>query len=131
MIKIKSYNRIWNVEGTLFAVGDVNLPFPVTFSQVVYFVVTFMIMISLSKVYPFSALGPLISNLGIPIALTILLNKIDFHGKKPPDFFLSYFLYLLRPKLTFRGKMILNKKMYKMNNEITVVRSVVFNDFSD
>ena len=32
--KIKSYTGIWNVEKVLYAINDFNLPFPVTFTQI-------------------------------------------------------------------------------------------------
>ena len=38
--KIKSYTGIWNVEKVLYAINDFNLPFPVTFTQITWFVIT-------------------------------------------------------------------------------------------
>ena len=35
MKKIKSYTGIWNVEKVLYAINDFNLPFPVTFTQII------------------------------------------------------------------------------------------------
>ena len=40
MKKIKSYTGIWNVEKVLYAINDFNLPFPVTFTQITWFVIT-------------------------------------------------------------------------------------------
>ena len=37
MKKIRSYTSIWNVEKVLYAINDVNLPFPVTFTQITWF----------------------------------------------------------------------------------------------
>ena len=37
--KIKSYTGIWNVEKVLYAINDFNLPFPVTFTQITWFVI--------------------------------------------------------------------------------------------
>ena len=39
MKKIKSYTGIWNVEKVLYAINDFNLPFPVTFTQITWFVI--------------------------------------------------------------------------------------------
>ena len=33
MKQVKSYTSIWNVEKVIHAVGDVNLPFPATMTQ--------------------------------------------------------------------------------------------------
>ena len=40
MKKIKSYTGIWNVEKVLYAINDFTLPFPVTFTQITWFVIT-------------------------------------------------------------------------------------------
>ena len=45
MKKIRSYTSIWNVEKVLYAINDVNLPFPVTFTQITWFVLTEFIII--------------------------------------------------------------------------------------
>ena len=45
MKKIKSYTGIWNVEKVLYAINDFNLPFPVTFTQITWFVITEFIII--------------------------------------------------------------------------------------
>lgn len=37
MKKIRSYTSIWSVEKVLYAINDVNLPFPVTFTQMTWF----------------------------------------------------------------------------------------------
>ena len=34
MKQVKSYTSIWNVEKVIHAVGDVNLPFPATITQI-------------------------------------------------------------------------------------------------
>ena len=45
MKKIKSYTGIWNVEKVLYAINDINLPFPVTFTQITWFVITEFLII--------------------------------------------------------------------------------------
>ena len=40
MKKVKSYTGIWNVEKVLYSINDFNLPFPITFSQMAWFVLT-------------------------------------------------------------------------------------------
>ena len=51
MKKIRSYTSIWNVEKVLYAINDVNLPFPVTFTQITWFVLTEFIIILFADVY--------------------------------------------------------------------------------
>lgn len=47
MKKIKSYTGIWNVEKVLYAINDFNLPFPVTFTQITWFVIMEMELLKL------------------------------------------------------------------------------------
>ena len=50
--KIKSYTGIWNVEKVLYAINDFNLPFPVTFTQITWFVITEFIIILFGDIPP-------------------------------------------------------------------------------
>ena len=52
MKKIKSYTGIWNVEKVLYAINDFNLPFPVTFTQITWFVITEFIIILFGDIPP-------------------------------------------------------------------------------
>ena len=54
MKKIKSYTGIWNVEKVLYAINDFNLPFPVTFTQITWFVITEFIVIVFADIPPLS-----------------------------------------------------------------------------
>ena len=54
MKKIKSYTGIWNVEKVLYAINDFNLPFPVTFTQITWFVITEFIIILFGDIPPLS-----------------------------------------------------------------------------
>lgn len=123
MKTIKSYSKIWNAEGTLYSVGDTNLPFPLTYMQIIYFVASFLLMFALGDVPPFSFIDNwLLKNVAIPVAITFLLSKLEFDGKKPWEFLLSYVTYLFRPKITYGGRAIRNRKTYALNCEITVKR---------
>ena len=45
MKKIKSYTSIWSVEKVIYAINDFQLPFPVTFSQMAWFVLLLFVVI--------------------------------------------------------------------------------------
>ncbi|WP_275905171.1 conjugal transfer protein [[Eubacterium] hominis] len=102
MKKIKSYTGIWNVEKVLYAINDFNLPFPVTFTQITWFVITEFIIILFGDIPPLSMIEG---------------------GKKPYSFLKSQITYALRPKITYAGKAV---KLHKqiLNETITAVRSV-------
>ena len=67
MKKIKSYTGIWNVEKVLYAINDFNLPFPVTFKQITWFVITEFLIILFGDIPPLSMIeGAFLKYFGIP-----------------------------------------------------------------
>lgn len=126
MKKLKSYTSIWSVEKVIYAINDFQLPFPVTFSQMAWFVLSLFIVVLFSDIPPFSLInGAFLKYLGIPVGVTWFMSKKTFDGKRPYGFLRSLFLYTIRPKKTFAGKKIELAKE-KADEPITVVRSVVY-----
>ena len=73
MKKIKSYTGIWNVEKVLYAINDFTLPFPVTFTQITWFVITEFAVILLGDLPPLSFIeGAFLKYFGIPVALDFI-----------------------------------------------------------
>ena len=73
MKKIKSYTGIWNVEKVLYAINDFNLPFPVTFTQITWFVITEFIIILFGDIPPLSMIeGAFLKYFGIPVYSYVL-----------------------------------------------------------
>ena len=131
MKKIKSYTGIWNVEKVLYAINDFTLPFPVTFTQITWFVITEFAVILLGDLPPLSLIeGAFLKYFGIPVALTWFMSQKTWDGKKPFSFVKSYTAYLLRPKQTFAGKAVKFRKE-KTGQPITAVRSVIVDAVSD
>ena len=124
MKKLKSYTGIWNVEKVLYAVNDVNLPFPVTFTQITWFVMTEFIIILLGDLPPLSMIeGAFLKYFGVPVFLTWFMSQKTFDGKKPYSFLKSQICYAVRPKITYAGKAVkLGKEIF--HETITAVRSV-------
>ena len=88
MKKIKSYTGIWNVEKVLYAINDFNLPFPVTFTQITWFVITEFIIILFGDIPPLSMIeGTFLKYFGIPVALTWFMSQKTFDGKKAVQLF--------------------------------------------
>ena len=126
MKKIKSYTGIWNVEKVLYAINDFNLPFPSTFTQMTWFVITEFLVIVLADVSPLSMIeGAFLKYFGIPAALTWFMSKKTFDGKKPYSFLKSQICFYFRPKVTYAGKAV---KLHKqeVKETITAVRSVKY-----
>lgn len=126
MKKIKSYTGIWNVEKVLYSINDFNLPFPITFTQMAWFVMTEFTIILFENLPPLNMIeGAFLKYLGIPVALTWFVSQKTFDGKKPYSFLKSIVAYAMRPKLTYAGKAV---KLHKqsVNEAITAVRSELY-----
>lgn len=128
MQKLKSFTRIWSVEKVIYAINDFNLPFPVTFSQIGWFLGALLLMIFLGDLPPLSLLDNfLIKYVAIPVSTAYIMNKRSFDGKKPLGFLKSVILYILRPKLTY-GHQSVNCGHETCCPDITTVRSVVLDE---
>lgn len=126
MKKIKSYTSIWSVEKVIYAINDFQLPFPVTFSQMAWFVLSLFVIILFEELPPFSLIdGALLKYFGIPLAFTWFVSQKTFDGKKPFGFLKSCLSYYLRPKVTYAGKAI-RLQNQKFDTAITTVRSVMY-----
>ena len=126
MKKIRSYTSIWNVEKVLYAINDVNLPFPVTLTLITWFVLTEFIIILFADVPPLSMIeGTFLKYFGIPVALTWFMSQKTFDGKKPYSYIKTMVLFALRPKVTYAGKAV-NLHKQKFEETITAVRSVTY-----
>lgn len=110
----------------IYAINDFQLPFPVTFSQMAWFVVSLFVVILFGELPPFNMIdGAFLKYFGIPIAFTWFVSQKTFDGKKPFGFLKSCVSFLLRPKVTYAGKAI-KLKHEKFNPVITAVRSVMY-----
>ncbi|EGO8087657.1 conjugal transfer protein [Enterococcus faecalis] len=126
MKKIKSYTSIWSVEKVIYAINDLQLPFPITFTQMTWFIVSLFLVILLGNLPPLSMIdGALLKYLGIPVALTWFMSQKTFDGKKPYGFLKSILTYLVKPKITYAGKPVKLQKQ-TLNEYITIVRSEMY-----
>lgn len=123
MKRIRSYTGIWNVEKVLYSINDLQLPFPVTYTQMAWFVSSLMIVVTFGNIPPLCFIeGVFLKYIGIPVGITLFMSKKTFDGKKPYAFLRSAVTYALRPKVTYIEKKVIYRKM-KMNEKITMVRS--------
>ena len=126
MKKIKSYTSIWSVEKVIYAINDLQLPFPITFTQMTWFVLSVLFVMMFSQIPPLSFInGAFLKYLGLPVAFTWFMSQKTFDGKKPYGFLKSIISYLLRPKLTYAFKPV-KLKQQKLNVALTIVRSEIY-----
>lgn len=126
MKKIRSYTSIWSVEKVLYSINDFKLPFPITFTQMTWFVLSLFAVMLLGNLPPLSMInGAFLKYFGIPMAITWFMCQKTFDGKKPYGFLKSVIAYIIRPKITYTGKPV---KLHNqnMNEAITIVRSEVY-----
>lgn len=125
--KLKSYTSIWNVEKVLYSISDFQLPFPITFSQMAWFVLSLFLIMLLGSLPPFSLIdNVLIKYLLIPCGITWFMSQKSFDGKRPFSFVRSVIAFLIRPKITYAGKAVRLHKKHMQNDSITAVRSVLY-----
>ena len=130
MKKIRSYTSIWSVEKVLYSINDFKLPFPITFTQMTWFVVSLFFVILFGNLPPLYMIdGAFLKYFGIPLALTWFMSQKTFDGKKPYGFLKSVVTYLARPKITYAGKPVKLQTM-RYTEAITAVRSEIY-DVSD
>ena len=126
MKKIKSYTSIWSVEKVIYAINDFQLPFPLTFSQMAWFVLSLFVVILFGELPPFNMIdGAFLKYFGTPVAFTWFVSQKTFDGKKPFGFLKSAVTFALRPTVTYAGKAI-KLKNQKFNTSVTAVRSVMY-----
>ena len=105
MKKIRSYTSIWSVEKVLYSINDFRLPFPITFTQMTWFVVSlFAVMIPWQLAPSFHDRGSISQILWDSCGFHMVYVYKTFDGKKPYGFLKSVIAYALRPKLTYAGK---------------------------
>ena len=114
------------MEKVIYAINDFQLPFPLTFSQMAWFVVSLFVVILFGELPPFNMIdGAFLKYFGIPVAFTWFVSQKTFDGKKPFGFLKSCISFFLRPKVTYAGKAVkLEKEVF--SEPVTAVRSVMY-----
>lgn len=125
MKQVKSYTSIWNVEKVIHAVGDVNLPFPATITQIGYFTGTAVVCLMIHNLSPFVYIKSFVVWAAICVGNAYLMSKKSFDGKNPYRFLCAAFNYLIRPKETYAGKRVVYRKK-TVNEYITAVRRDIY-----
>ncbi|BBO00035.1 conjugal transfer protein [Sporolactobacillus terrae] len=106
----------------IYAINDFQLPFPVNFTQMSWFVCSLLLVVLFANVPPLSLIhGALLKYVGLPVGLTWFMSQKTFDKKNPYGFLKSVITYLLRPKVTYAGKSVKLKKEF-VDESITAVR---------
>lgn len=123
MKRLKDYSSIWNVEHIIYALNDVNLPFPLTLSQISWFVGAWIVTLVFKNVFPLVLIdNTLMKHIVLPAGIAWIMSQKTFDGMKPLTFICSVFGYIFRPHMTCLGEAVRTRKL-KINENITIVRS--------
>ncbi|KRM86938.1 conjugative transposon membrane protein [Lacticaseibacillus thailandensis DSM 22698 = JCM 13996] len=117
------------MEKVLYAINDLQLPFPITFTQMTWFIVSLFAVMLLGDLPPLSFIdGAFLKYVGIPAGLTWFMSQKTFDNKKPMGFLRSVINYAITPKLTYAGKAVKSQKekqtaavtyVWRYHNEIS------------
>ena len=119
MRRVRSFTGIWRVQKILYAVGDRNLPVPLPFAWIAWFVVSFALMLV------FGGFLPGLWRYGIiPVGIATVMGRLTFEGKRPDRFLRSVISHLLGPKLTFAGKAVRPRRA-RADIQVTAVRRTI------
>lgn len=122
MKKVKSYTSIWSVEKVLYAINDMNLPFPVTFTQMTWFIISLFAVMLFADIPPLSFIdGAFLKYFGIPAGITWFMSQKTFDNKRPIGFLRSIITYMFTTKITFAGKPV-RLHQHHWLDQITYVR---------
>ena len=121
MKKIRSYTSIWSVEKVLYSINDFRLPFPITFTQMTWFVVSLFAVMILTTCPSFHDRGAFLKYFGIPVAFTWFMSTKTFDGKSLMDFEVCHCLCTATKADLCRKKVTLGRN--QPQEAITAVRS--------
>lgn len=94
-IRIYSYSKIWKLENKIYAIQNIQLPAPVSPTQLMYFGGTAAFMLLICKIIPFFDAVPAILRYGaVPLMLSNFLITKKLDGKNPIKYFVGFLSFL-------------------------------------
>ncbi|MFC7443210.1 TcpE family conjugal transfer membrane protein [Laceyella putida] len=98
MKQIRVYNQVFRIEKTVYSIQGVNLPLPVSYRQMAFFVGTLIIMVILNRFPPISWVDYfLVKFIGIPALVAWFFTRKTLDGKAPHRFILRYLEHFFAP----------------------------------
>lgn len=112
---LKSYSKVWRIERMFYEIGGVNLPFPVAFNALIYYIVFVFLIYVLRGVVIINKIPPLYKYLFIPGGLAYLFNSKLLDGKNPIGFLKSILIHYY--VIFFKGSKVVRYKYIKARKE--------------
>ncbi|MBA4493652.1 TcpE family conjugal transfer membrane protein [Paenactinomyces guangxiensis] len=122
MKQIRVYNQVFRIEKTVYSVQGINLPLPVSYRQMAFFVGTLLVMVFLNKFPPISWIDYfLIKFVAIPVIVAWFFTRKTLDGKAPHRFILRYLEHLFKAHHFARYQELEKPRdnCYKYTGEVT------------
>lgn len=122
MKHIRVYNQVFRIEKTVYSIQGINLPLPISYRQLAFFVGTLVIMVILNKFPPISWIDYfLIKFVGIPVIAAWFFTRKTLDGKAPHRFILRYIEHLFSAHHFARYKELEKpgRSYYQYEGEVT------------
>ncbi|SRR6476620_4846968 len=118
---VKVYTPLMRYDKILFAIQDLELPFPVTYRQIGFFFGTLLFMILFVHLPGLGFLESswLINYVAIPIAATWFFTKFKLDGKAPLRYIHDYIRFKLMMGIYNRYEKIDTPDQYKYTTVVT------------
>ncbi len=97
-IILRTYGSVWKFERTIYSVEGIKLLVPVKPNEVLYFFVSIIIVVLLSKIPFISNVPAVLRYLIVPFFLTKFFTKQKLDGKLPHKFFVDFLVYKFSAK---------------------------------
>ncbi|CAI6329519.1 hypothetical protein NRS6107_21090 (plasmid) [Bacillus subtilis] len=119
-VYVRTYKRVWRFERFFYSFDRFKLPRPVTWWQLWYFIVCFVLIIVIDRNTPLLSWSSsiLLKYIGVPAAMAYFLSKIKVDGRTPHKWLYVQIKYLLLPKSYSRGRKAENPGKVKINGAI-------------
>lgn len=118
---VKVYTPLMRYEKILFAINDLELPFPVTFRQIGFFFASLIGMIIMVNLPGLGFMKPwwLINFAVIPIGLTWFFTKFKLDGKAPHIYIWDYIQFQTSSRVYNRYEKADSPKIYQYKSVVT------------
>ncbi|MGV8149586.1 MAG: TcpE family conjugal transfer membrane protein [Alkaliphilus sp.] len=105
-IILRTYGSVWKFERQIYSVEKIKLLVPVKPNEVLYFFVSIIIVMLLSKIPLVSNIPAVLRYLIIPFFSTKFFTKQKLDGKLPHKFFIDFLVYSFSAKKIEKFKAI-------------------------
>jgi hypothetical protein len=116
---IRVYNQVFRIEKTVYSIQGINLPQPVSYRQMAFFIGSLLVMIVLNAFPPVNMIDLfLVKFVGIPFLVAWFFTRKTLDGKAPHRFIARYIEHKLSNHQFARYKNMEKRKKYQYDGVI-------------